>query len=353
MTAASSLAFPGSRTLAGWWRQLVPLGPQALWVGHLFLHHVEALVAAVRSHPLDPLHRFILQALAAEQTGTPFLPPFLQRLDARLHLGSPLLRQLLRALATAGLAEPGAGDAWAVTALGREALARGEYALTGQERRVFHFVESAGGAGAGPHFLYLNGHAGVPWPVGDDWGFDVSVLRACVRQPEEWKQRHGFPQDVCEILDQLAQAAPAWERVIVDRPERLPVALVRTGPPEHEAELLGFPVRQEGWALQVHHPVFAVREDGLAPFADLESHPLEQACRQAWRAWCQPRGLPADEVEACALRPAGVRLHVAAPAPLVERLRVARSDALKGEAWLLIGEGLLRAAAVLEVTAGT
>jgi hypothetical protein len=196
----------------------------------------------------------------------------------------------------------------------------------------------------------LNGHVGVPWPVGEEWGFDVGVLQACVHQPAAWKLLHRFPQDIREILGLPAIIpAPAWQRVIVDRPERLPAVLALTGSPECAPQLLGFQVRQEGWVLQTNHAVFTLRDDWQAPFPELGRKPSEDACRQAWRSWCQPRGLAAEDVEACGLQPDGWHLHVRAPGALIERLRAARSDALKGEAWLLIGDGTLRAAALLQV----
>ena len=49
----------------------------------------------------------------------------------------------------------------------------------------------------------------------------------------------------------------------------------------------------------------------------------------------------------------GIHLRVAPPARLLERLRAARSDALKGEAWLLAGEGPVRRAAVVELVEAT
>jgi hypothetical protein len=190
----------------------------------------------------------------------------------------------------------------------------------------------------------------VPCSVGEDWGFDVRFLEACVHQPPDWKRRHGFPEDVREILSTSAAAASpvAWQRVAVDRPERLPVllALVEAA---GETRLLGFAVRQEGWGLQTHHPVFTLTGSWQETFPHLGEKPSETECRQAWRSWCQPRGLPAAEVEACTVLPKGLHLHVKAPPALLERLQAARSDALKGEAWLLVGEGNLRAALTLEI----
>ena len=63
-TGASPLLFPGSRVLAGWWRQLAPVKPHAVWFGHLFLHLVEALVAVARTSRPDALGRLVLQSVA-------------------------------------------------------------------------------------------------------------------------------------------------------------------------------------------------------------------------------------------------------------------------------------------------
>ena len=54
------LAFPGGRALAGWLRQVVPHGPESVWVGHLALHRVEALVDLTRPCRVDRFSRFVL-----------------------------------------------------------------------------------------------------------------------------------------------------------------------------------------------------------------------------------------------------------------------------------------------------
>jgi hypothetical protein len=323
------------------------------------LHHVEALVTVVRSRALDPLDRFLLQGLAAEEAApipgsvTPL--DFMNRLNKRLHLGVPLLHQALRALSAEGLVELEINGACVLTALGRQALAHGQYPRADPERRVFYFVEDGVGEASSapaPHFLYLNGHAGVHWPGDAAWGFDVGILRSCVQQAPDWKRQHSFPQDVHELLDLPASTpAPAWQRVVVDRPERLPVLLALTGSPEDRQQLLGFSLRQEGWVLQTHHPTFVLRGEPYGPFANLEKSLTPTAGQEAWRAWCLPRGLPAEEVEACEVELTGLHLRICAPAPLLARLRASRSDALKGEAWLLLGAGMIRPAVRLEVVA--
>lgn len=338
MTGSVPLVFPGGRTLAGWWRQLAPRQPRTWWVGHLLLHRVEALAALVRPSPLDPLHRFVLQALAL----TPGVP--LAALDDRLHLGRQLLGQLLRVLQAERLAQA-ASDSWAPTDAGRAAVAHGEYARTVHERRPFFFVEPEVAERA-PHFLALDGSAAVPLAAGDDWHFDPALLAACVARPEEWKRRFGFPAEVTAVVTGAADGGPPeWQRVVVDRPERLPVAVVRTA----DDRLLGFAAKSDGWALQSEAPVFELGAGWPEVFPQLTEAPPAETWQQAWQAWCQPRGLAGLGVETCVVRPEGHLLRVAAPPRLMERLKATRSDALKGEAWVLAGAGRLRAAALLDV----
>src|SRR5580704_12091543 len=149
MTASAPLAFPGSRTLASWWRQFTALRPRGLWIGHLLLHRVEALVGLTRPCRPDPFHLLILKAL----TLTPGEPP--ERLDATLFLGRQVLGRVLAALHAEGLAQTDATGGWTATTLGRQAVEQGEYPRTLHERRAFSFVESTR-PGRPPHFLNLN-----------------------------------------------------------------------------------------------------------------------------------------------------------------------------------------------------
>src|SRR5262245_7862365 len=112
MTNASSLAFPGSRTLATWGRQLQSHEPAAIWAGYLFLHRLDASVQCLVRRPLEPLAEFILQALTLEagtgsgehvNNGSTSEDAWLWRLDRRLHLGLTPLRRLLHGLADLGL----------------------------------------------------------------------------------------------------------------------------------------------------------------------------------------------------------------------------------------------------------
>jgi hypothetical protein len=59
--------------------------------------------------------------------------------------------------------------------------------------------------------------------------------------------------------------------------------------------------------------------------------------------------LPSADIERCSTQLLDARLLIQAPHRLIDRLRMSRSDALKGEAWVLMGDGPVRRAAVLEV----
>ena len=84
MDSASSLAYPGSRAVAGLFRSLERYQPTALWVGYLWVHRVEALTESAERRPFDGLSLHILEAIA---TG-------LQPLAARLHLPAAAVHQL-------------------------------------------------------------------------------------------------------------------------------------------------------------------------------------------------------------------------------------------------------------------
>jgi hypothetical protein len=188
------------------------------------------------------------------------------------------------------------------------------------------------------------------------------VLQACVDRPAEWKQRYGFPADVQQVLGpephgpgQNSGAPPArnkgqllaWQRIIVDRPEKL-LALLLLVPTEDGFALHTHAVRQDGWVVQPE-PALTLTTGWQEPFPELLEEPAPAVWRQAWRQWCQPRGLMLTETDTCPLERVGHRLRVELSSRVVDRLRSARSDALKGEAWLLAGEGRTRTAAVLEI----
>jgi hypothetical protein len=352
--------------LAGWWQQLAPANPQAVWVGHLLLHRVEALVWGSRLRPLDRFCRMVLQAVALEHGRT------LAAVGEHLHLEPQVLRRVLHQLQREGLAQASAAGEWQPTVLGHHALQQGEYPAVCHERRGFTFVES-GQPGRRPHFLSLAA-AGSPWSAPEGWSFDMAALHACVRQPPEWKQRHGFPLDVDGVHDlggpgpPPTDAAPAlpekgetngepgssppfptplsepplWRRVVIDRPERLLAVLVQR--PEG---MTGFPVRQDGWVLETQRPAFVLGTDWGEVLPELAEGLPPEAWRHTWLAWCQSRNMPA--AEACAVEYVGHRLRVAAPRLLMDRLRSTRSEALRGEVWLLAGNGRIRPAVLVEL----
>jgi hypothetical protein len=346
MTAAPGV-WPSSRHLLGWWRELADLGPRRLWVCRLGVHRVEALAAVGRREPLDPLGRALLRFLSLFPLSKPGDAPW-----SRLLVDGPLLDRLLRGFAARGLVEAPPGG-WVLTAAGHKALGSGAILQTSHERRLFAFLDRSE-ARQPPHFLPLAPAAGAAAPA-DGWAFDPAVLEACVRQPEAWKARWGFPADVEAILFPAGREdtdPPDWQRVVLDRPEEVTALLVEgSAPPKGGAggPLIAFPVQPPAWALRREAPLLELGEGWEEALGDLMLPPSGEEWKQAWQAWCQPRGLPAAEVDACGLEPGAEVLRVRAPHRLVERLRAARSDAVKNEAWLLAGAGRARIAAHIEL----
>ena len=90
------------------------------------------------------------------------------------------------------------------------------------------------------------------------------------------------------------------------------------------------PARGDGWTVPAIEPLASL--DAI-PEASVEDW------RQAWRAWCEGRGMPAADAEACELDvPQGHRLRVRGPAKLRPR----------GDEWLTAGGGSIRRAAWVE-----
>ncbi len=318
MTSASSLAFPGSRTLASWWRQLAPFEPQTLCVGYVFLHRVEAQAAWLEPELLDALYLHVLEALTLEQTPGLASNDFFGRLHQRLNLEVPVLRRLTRALTEWQLLEPAAPDraeALALTDKGRQALASRFVWKEHWKRGVFPFVERFDPSGqrvALPHFLKILDAPSSLWHVEEKAAFDVAWLYSCPGQPVDWKKTYGFPLEVVGFADSRPAAgqAVAWERVVVDRAERLLLVFCQ-GPGPHE-ELLAFSVRPEGWALNALEPIMRLPRGTRAVFPDLDSDALDP-WRRAWEAWCQTRSVLSTDVKECSLTRAAECLRIEAP----------------------------------------
>jgi hypothetical protein len=341
MDRASSLIFPGSKTLAGWWRQLQAHQPKALWIGYAFLHRIEASVHVVRAQPIDPLTHLVLRALSLEQAAAanPATAVPLASLEARLRLPAAVVQRVLLDMLTAGLLSRSA-DAWLMSERGRHALEHRHYPDRIKERRIFPFLERLDPAGqriAPALFVPLAECAGVNWPVDDAHRFDLAWLKACVDQPGEWKQAVGFPLDIEALAN--GTGPDDWQHVVVDRPERALLALILTG----AKELVGFAVKVDGWTLHDKAPALRLS----APCPELAPEPAAAIWQEAWRHWCRQKQLPGSEVESCTLGHLAPRLEVLAPPRLVQRLQAAKSDLFKGDAWLLVGDGYVRTATQL------
>src|SRR5262249_50286558 len=258
------------------------------------------------------------------------------RLDRRPRRPPP--PRTRRAAAAARTSDPGWG---VVTPWGSRALEKVTSSRPVQERRVFHLVaDRRGQFGADPRCVELHTSEVGPWSAAEGWAFDKNLLGGLVGRDPEWKRRHGFPLDVQEVLGVRHGAGEgddgspttnhtdlpraAWRQVIVDVPEHLPAVLVLVSRGGAEGtppapQLRGFAVRQEGWVLNAERPAFTVATGWQERFPELAAEPALEVWRQAWKAWCQPRGVPAPESDACVLERHDYRLRVQVPKRLLDR----------------------------------
>jgi|GEM_PF-2024625 len=369
MSAAFVLSWPGSRVLLGWWRELAHRRPQQLRFSHLLIHRVEALVRVRKFHPLDRWQRALLHLAG---TRVPCSGELLGSLTD-LQMDPQLLGQFVRELTGSGLLYQNGAGLWQITPAGCHALQTGAMSTIIEERRMFTFVDNSA-LGRPPHFLPLSGEhprsgrrprSGEHLPpeqrqsqradalCSEDRPFEIASLEACLRQTLEWKKRFRFPTDVEALLLPQFHAGAAsvgsvdwganWRRVLLDVVEQRPFVFIQTA-----SRLLGFAVHPEDWTLG-SEPLLTLADGWEEALPDLAAEPSPPMWRQAWQSWAQPRSLPSTEVEACQLERVDHRLLVHAPPRLIDRLRAARSDAVKQEAWLLAGEGRTRTAAQIEL----
>jgi hypothetical protein len=362
MIAASSLAFPGNKTLALWWSQLATFRPLQLWVGHLFVHRLDVLAQLVLAKKVDPLHLLLLRAMAAEEealaneANSQAAPSFLERLDRRLHLSPGVIGRLLDALSGENLVAMASAERphptasaplAALTEAGRQALAQGYYPRRNWQRRELAFVERLRPDGSRllpPHFLSLAGSPGQRWQPDPDAHFDLAWLRHAACQPAAWKESFAFAAEIDGIADPHDDRPepPSWRRIVVDRPERLLVAIVAVGAETSKPEkILVFGALQDGWELRCDQPIGTLAWSGRQEFPDLAEPPY---WAKAWQDWGHAREFPPAEVQACKLTPIGHRLELAPPVSLHARL-VGKGNLLKADTWLLAGDGYVRSAA--------
>jgi hypothetical protein len=334
MDSASSLAYPGSRAVAGLFRSLERYQPTALWVGYLWVHRVEALTESAERRPFDGLSLHILEAIA---TG-------LQPLAARLHLPAAAVHQLLFALVKQGLVRREPGGTWELTDRGRQVLHERADTTPWRARRAFPFVEHVNSTGrrlGAPRYAPVAECAGAAWEANQNHRLDPDILRSAALEPHAWKQAHGFPLGAVPILPRGDDAdSEGWQRIVIDRPQRVAIALIATA----SHDLLGFAADAADWSPAAESPVLRLAEAGRDALPDLAAPP--SAWREAWRLWCRQRRLPLSEADACQLDLAGPHLDVRVPQSLHQRLSPAE---IQEPIALLAGSGYLRAAALLRV----
>lgn len=345
MTAAATLAFPGSRHLAEWWNSFASYSPRALWTAHLFVHRVDVLIGASHTAKLDPLHLAILRQTVEHS------PCTVESLDDRLRMGRQILHQILRQLQSLEMVRADDKGEWTATVRDKLILERGEYQRVEPERRVFAFVET--GFTEAP-FHYLNVEDGPAYPVTDEsLPFDIRYVEECVRQPDDWKRRHAFPLEAKEVIHDRKSgdphpAIPPWKRVPIDRRTRMPLALVLGADKNGSETLFGFALQQEKWTMPSTTPVFSVAEGWREAFPVLTAELAGDAWAAAFRDWRKGNGVALEESDIIGIEKIETRLLVRVRESAYGTLRE-KLASIAGKDWLLAGQGRLRQAARLEI----
>jgi hypothetical protein len=325
--AAADPPFPPARALAGWWRELLPARPLRIWFGQLLFHRLEVLVAVERTVPLDALQKLLVNAVD-RGTSWPALDP-------------AVLTRWLHLTAAEGLIRAGPGG-WEATEAGRAAITSGTFPRRRQERRTFDFLDNAS-LGRPPAFL-LPCRPLLAVAAPDGWRFDPQLIAACVAQPEEWKRLHHFPVDVRDVVDWTATSTD-WRAVPLARTERFVGLLTETA-----EGVTAFVVRPETWGLERDPPALVLENDWRDTLPDFAPEVPREQWRGAWQSWCQAHSIAVEEGTAECARD-GMRLVVRVTPAALDRLRSARGDPLRNDAWLLAGTGRCRELLPFEVTA--
>jgi hypothetical protein len=344
MVDVSALVFPASGVLAGWQRQLAARQPQALWIGHLFLQRVEALVQSATQQPLDRGAALLLQAVGLSEAASQ--EEALANLRDRLYFPEAMLRHELRNLQSYGLVD---SHRLVLTAAGRQALVEGTYARPQWQRRSFTFLErwdAEGRRAPPPQFVPAEPVTAALWHSAPPW--DDAWLRECLAKPVAWKQACGFPKDVHARADAAPETIPLWQRVTVVRPEKLLAAVTLVGQGT-TTQLLAFAARLGG-NLPSLTPFLQIGDEGRGYLPELAPEPTAEDVQTAWQLWCQGHGVTSPLAESCPCQVSGMDLRVQVPPVLLHELRGRRCE-LTGQEWLLLGGGTVRRAVQLHVAA--
>lgn len=344
MTLPRPAAFPGGRVLAGWWKQLSNWRPQALWIGSISLERVEAFCQIHHVLPLTPLDGTVLSSLNAES------PVETALLDKSWGLGTALLDRLLGRLAGQGtVARSGRG--WTLTEKGVRARRDRAMPSLRAERRAFWFLADLQDPQTRTFVVPSTTAFFQSVESNQIDGRSLEALRGCARKDAEWKKSRGFPLDVESVLVPEGRGPSSgradWERIVVVHPYRVQAALISYVRSSGNLGVAAFPYQEHGWTL-APTPVFDLAVGWEEVFSRLPLTPGDDELANTWQRWLAQRGMSGPVVERYRLERQGARIFVLPPNDAPDVLGGPRSDLTRGEAWLILGEGGLRRAVLLE-----
>lgn len=283
-------------------------------LGECFFHTVEALVVVEEAEGIDPMSLFVLRSLEFAH------PADVEHLDGILHIGRQVMRQMLNGMVTNGLVATESGSKYRLTESGRNTLQTGQVVRRIPSRRVFHFLHPA------MNYVAVHDPKGKllrdvsPSRAPAPWEFSPDVLRHAIAQSAEWKQRHGFPSNVADVLteplssettkpfnpEEGVAAAPAdpsqghatpLQHLVVDKAHVATCLLVVRHGDADDFALTGHPVSVHGDLVQVKQPFFSLHDpvEVSQVFPALMRPPTPQEVADGWLALAARLMLPEAE----------------------------------------------------------
>ena len=179
----------------------------------------------------------------------------------------------------------------------------------------------------------------------------LEALYGCTGKDFKWKKARGFPLDVESVLvperTNPSSGRADWERIVVVHPYRLQAALISYVRSSGQTAVAAFPYQEHGWSL-ASTPVFDLSSSWDEAFPQLPLIPADDMLAQAWQKWLAQRGVTGATADQYRIERQGDRVFVLPPQGAPDVLGGTRGDLSRGEAWLILHEGSLRRALLLE-----
>jgi hypothetical protein len=284
MTDVLGLPFPSNRILSHWREQFLSLSPNGFWFGHLLVQSIELSVCVSQQTKLDPLSRFVLEAIGPFETS-------IQQLASRLGLAIPSITQILISNKEKGLVESSSGI-WQLTEIGQSAWKTQSYPQYSHHRRSFSYLDLR--PKQEPELLPGSLSELPSWevPIADENRIDPSWVVNSLQQTEASKSLSQLPTNIIAVATLGSDPNPDWRRIPIIRMECLSVFAIRYSNEKDKIPL--YPVFTDRWNIPTSEPIAILNPNFLPEMT-------EEDWRSSWIEWALHQGASLEDAESCLL----------------------------------------------------